>query len=66
MIQQLKYLQETTVWSTPIPNHTYIFHGSSCIGYIKSGSDEKIIFSKASKQFSKTRRQFKDVTKKYK
>ena len=62
----LKYLQETTVWSTPIPNHTYIFDGSSCVGYIKCGSEQVTMFSKASKQFSKTRRQFKDVTKKYK
>lgn len=62
----LKYLQETTAWSTPIPNHTYIFDGSSCVGYIKCGTGQVTMFSKASKQFSKTRRQFKDVSKQYK
>jgi hypothetical protein len=66
----MKYLKEITVWADKyegkIPSHTYIFNGSSCIGYIKEGSTEKFMFKTPSKHFSKTGRKFKDVTKEFK
>jgi len=59
----MKYLKETTVWDTDvrIPNHTYIFDGSSCVGYIKEGTSEKIMFKKPARGFSKRYRTFKEV-----
>jgi len=60
----MKYLQETTDWSNcevRIPNHIYIFDGSSCVGYIKEGTKDKIMFSKPSRIFSKKGRTFKEV-----
>lgn len=64
-----KYLQETTDWSQSevnIPNHTYIFDNSVCVGYVKSSSNEKIMFKTPLKRFSKSRRTFKNVTRLYK
>jgi hypothetical protein len=63
----IKYLKETTEWSeSTIPNHIYIFENNACVGYIKSGETTENYFNAPLKQFSKTRRQFKDVTKEYK
>lgn len=63
----MKYLKEITDWSPlKVMNHTYIFDGSVCVGYIKEGTSEKTFFKNPSKLFSKTRRKFKDVTKEYK
>ena len=59
-----QYLQETTDWSSAdckIPNHTYIFDDDKCIGYIKAGTTEEIMFSKPSTNFSKKGRKFKKV-----
>ena len=59
----LKYLKETTVYDVEycVPMHTYIMEGSKCVGYIKEGTEEKIIFNKPSVQFSKKGRTFKEV-----
>ena len=60
------YLQETTTdWKThfKVPNHTYIMLGSKCAGYIKEGTTEEIMFSKAG-FFSKTGRKFKEIKNK--
>ena len=65
----LTYLQETTDWSEAhanIPNHTYIFDDTKCVGYIKAGTRDEIMFSKPSANFSKARRTFRNVTKEYK
>jgi len=62
----MKYLKETTDWSDAqarIPNHTYIFDGSSCVGYIKEGTTKEIMFNKPSRIFSKKGRTFKEVKK---
>jgi hypothetical protein len=60
----MQYIKETTTdWKTDyrVPCHTYIMDGQKCIGYIKEGTTEEIIFSKPSKLFSKTRREFVKV-----
>ena len=59
-----KYLKEVTAWDKTqykVPNHTYIFEGSKCVGYIKSGTKEEIIFSKPSRLFSKSYRKFVEI-----
>jgi len=64
----IKCLQETTDWgSAKIPNHTYLFdEKSQLVGYAKAGSSVVEMFKSPKKQFSKTRRKFKDVTKNFK
>jgi hypothetical protein len=59
----MTYLKETTVWDTEvrIPNHTYIFNKGACVGYIKEGTTEKIMFKKPSRVFSKRYRTFEEV-----
>lgn len=65
----MKYLKEVTVWDEVdynVPNHTYIVNGKQeLVGYIKEGTSEEIIFKHPMRQFSRTRRKFKDVTKEY-
>lgn len=64
-----QYLQETTDdWKTDyrVPCHTYIFENSRCIGYIKEGTTEELMFKKPSNQFDKRGRKFKNVTKNFK
>ena len=61
-----KFLQEVTDWgSHNVANHVYIFECNQCVGYVKHGSSEIELFKSPLKQFSKTRRKFKDVTKRY-
>ena len=37
----MKFLLETTVWESDIPNHTYILNEKdACIGYVKTGTDD--------------------------
>ncbi len=56
---KFKYLKEITKWDDDIPNHTYIFDDKNRnVGYIKTGTTEKIFYSKPSTLFSKTRRKF--------
>jgi|TARA_B110000908_G_scaffold172579_1_gene240947 hypothetical protein len=63
----MQYLQEITKWDTNmlghnVPNHTYILDKRQwCVGYIKAGTTEEIIFSKPLKQFSKSYRKFKEI-----
>lgn len=60
----IKYLQEITDWSNSevrIPNHTYIFDGSNCVGYIKEGTTTPYMFKKPSRIFSKKGRSFKEI-----
>ena len=63
-----KYLQEiTSDWKTDfkMPNHTYIMNGTTCVGYIKEGTTEEIMFNHPSKNFDKRYRKFKNVTKQF-
>lgn len=54
------FLKEKTDWKCgyKVPNHTYILKGTQCVGYIKEGSGEKVMFPKPLKGFSQTRRSF--------
>lgn len=61
-----QYLQETTTdWKTDytVPCHIYIMDGSKCVGYIKEGTTEELMFSKPSVHFSKKGRKFKKIAK---
>lgn len=59
----LVFLKEITDWGEhKIPNHTYIFKKGQCVGYMKAGTHLPILFKNPLKQFSKTRRKFKDVS----
>jgi len=60
----MKFLKETTVWDKVdyrVPNHTYAFEGSKCVGYIKEGTTELLMFNKPSVHFNKKGRTFKEV-----
>ena len=57
----MKYLKEITKWSESpnTPNHTYIFNEKNeNVGYVKTGTNQEIYYSKPSKQFSKSSRKF--------
>tara|TARA_B100000780_G_scaffold276074_1_gene243956 strand:- start:4429 stop:4632 length:204 start_codon:yes stop_codon:yes gene_type:complete len=61
------YLQETTEWNEPyiVHNNIYILNPAGhLVGYIKSGTEEEIIFSSPMKTFSKSRRKFTKIKKK--
>ena len=64
----MKYLLETTDWgSHKIPNHTYIVNDASqLMGMIPFGKTEAVMYGKPMKQFSKSRRKFKDISKNFK
>lgn len=59
----MKFLKETTKYDVDykVPMHTYIFDGSKCVGYIKEGTEEKLMFAKPSVQFNKRGRSFVEV-----
>ena len=54
------YLKEITDWGEyKVKNHTYIFNDKKqCIGYIKTGTKEELMFKNPSKLFSKRGRKF--------
>ena len=58
-------LKETTKWEEvdgKVKNHTYFLNKEgNLIAYIKVGSGELVKFKKPLKQFSKSRRTFKEV-----
>jgi len=56
----MKTLVETTVWGDNTPNHTYFSENDRCVGYIKAGTSEKIMFKKPMR-FDKRRRTFKEI-----
>jgi hypothetical protein len=58
------YLKETTDYDVEyrVPMHTYIMLGSKCVGYIKEGTEEEILFKKPSVQFNKRGRTFVKVS----
>ena len=61
----MKFLQETTEWRVPTPNHVYIFDGSSTkiVGYIKEGTTKAIKLPKPM-GFDKRRRTFEEMSSK--
>ena len=66
-MNNLTYLQEITEWPEDgyvVPNNTYILNKKGqLVGYIKQGETKEIIFGSPLKQFSKSRRKFKTITK---
>ena len=55
-------LKEITKWDDNIANHTYILNEKKeLIAYIKANTDEYFEFSKPIRDFSKSRRKFKEV-----
>ena len=61
------FLKEiTNDWKTEykVPNHTYIFENNACVGYIVEGTTKQKFFDTPMKQFSKSNRKFKKLTKK--
>jgi hypothetical protein len=65
----MKYLLETTDWGsyTYVPNNTYIVNDAGqLMGMVPFGKTEAVMYSKPMKQFSKSRRKFKDITKNFK
>jgi len=64
----MRMRQEITVWDKVseyrIPEHIYITEGSYLIGYVPEGSTKAVIFSVPKKQWSVSRRKFRDLTAK--
>lgn len=56
----MKILKEITEWPDNTPNHTYFLDKDRCIGYIKAGTGEKIMFKKPMR-FDKRYRKFKEL-----
>ena len=58
----LRAFKEITKWDITTPNHTYILNEQDqLVGYLKTGTKEYIQFNKPMKQFSKSRRKFKEL-----
>ena len=60
----VKYLKETTdTWTTAfkMPNHIYILDGTTCMGYIKQGTEVEEMFNHPLKNFDKRGRTFKEL-----
>ena len=64
----MRFRQEITVWdkAPTTPNHTYITEGSYLIGIVPEGTKEAFMFSSPKKQWSVSRRKFRDLTAKEK
>jgi len=64
----MRYLKETTVWDKceyNVKNHTYIVQdgrGGKMLGYVKSGTSEKVMFAKPM-FFDRRNRTFKELKK---
>lgn len=58
--------QEITDWDKApnVPNHIYITEGTNLVGYVPKGKTTAIYFTNPMKQWSPTRRKFRDLTKK--
>jgi len=62
----MRVRQEVTDWSRAdckVPQHIYITSGSMLLGYVPEGTTEAVIFSKPKKQWSPSRRKFRNLTK---
>lgn len=57
----MRFFKETTKWDRNTKNHTYAFENGACVGYIKAGTTELLMFSRPSRLFSKSRRTFVEV-----
>jgi len=60
----MKYLKETTdTWTTAfkMPNHIYILDGTTCMGYIRKGTETETWFGHPLKNFEKKGRTFNEL-----
>jgi len=60
----MKYLHETTkTWKTAftMPAHIYILDGTTCVGYIKQGTEVETMFNHPLKNFDKRGRTFDEL-----
>jgi len=62
----IRLKQEITVWDKApnTPNHIYITDGGKLVGYIPHGTYVAQYFNAPSKQWSGSRRKFKEITSK--
>ena len=62
----MRIRQEVTVWDKceyRVPAHIYLTEGTNLVGYVPEGSNEAILFTSPKKQWSVSRRKFRDLTK---
>jgi hypothetical protein len=61
-----RFRQEITVWDKApnIPNHIYVTRSTNLIGFVPQGTKEVKYFSSPIKQWSVSRRKFRDLTAK--
>jgi len=57
-----RYRQEITDWE--YTNHIYITDGRVLLGYIPRGTNQEIRFAAPKKEWSVSRRKFRDLSKK--
>ena len=63
----IRLKQEITAWDKcdyTVPNHIYITDGGKLVGYIPHGTYVAQYFNAPSKQWSGSRRKFKEITSK--
>ena len=61
MRKYMKEVTDTWVCDYRVPSHTYIMERNKCVGYIKEGTTDEIIFKAPLKQFDTRRRKFEEV-----
>lgn len=57
----MKAILETTLWDTPVPNHTYLVDGTKLVAYIRQGTTEPVYFKQPIKGFDVRRRTFTEL-----
>ena len=57
-----RYRQEVTDWDTV--NHIYITEGRTLVGYIPKNTNKEYRFSSPMRNWSASKRKFRDLTKK--
>jgi len=62
----MRVRQEITVWDKAdyrVPAHIYLTSGTWLLGYIPEGTTKALMFDAPKKQWSVSRRKFRDLTK---
>lgn len=64
----MRVRQEITVWDKVteyrVPQHIYLTEGTNLVGYIPEGKKTAVMFSTPKKQWSVSRRKFREITSK--
>lgn len=63
---KMKFIQELTEWSGNTPNHIYLVNDdrSKALGYVKSGTEDLVMFARPL-QFNTKFRKFREITGKW-